>query len=342
GPRCGEDSSVINVGRKEEETQSRRQGVRAFGSSADAKPATRDWVPILPQTKPPDVASSLPLLSQTPSRRRPILPRTRSRRRPILPRTPSPVFRRRQAQSSTEPDQPNLPTPDQPNHYFSLPQDQLKLGKRKKMAKKSEERLDFVEQKIREMRIELKKLPKMEENMSLILKSIENMNAQMKKQQTQQQVILKYIEGIIREKAVASTDLEGSPSKGIGSNVTAEVLAETTIDEYRNRFDKYLAPVAFLQMVVLEETFLNGLSPWLKNEVEVLEPQGLAQMTKLALKIENRERVRKECGLSSVYGSKFQYNLPKAKEGTETKAVAATASFATIHWSNEAIFTLIH
>ncbi|KAA0062045.1 transposon Tf2-1 polyprotein isoform X1 [Cucumis melo var. makuwa] len=98
------------------------------------------------------------------------------------------------------------------------------------------------------------------------------------------------------------------------------------VEEYRNRFDKYLAPIAFLQSVVLEETFMNGLSLWLKTEVEVLEPQGSAQMMKLALKIENRERVRKECGLSSVCGSEFQYNLPKAKEGTETKAVAATAS----------------
>ena len=36
--------------------------------------------------------------------------------------------------------------------------------------------------------------------------------------------------------------------------------------------------------------------------------------------------MRKECGLISVYGSKFQYNLPKTKEGTETKAMAATTS----------------
>ena len=60
---------------------------------------------------------------------------------------------------------------------------------------------------------------------------------------------------------------------------------------------------------------MNGLSPWLKTEVDVLEPRGFAQKMKLALKIENRERVRKDCGLISVYGSKFQYNLPKAKEG---------------------------
>ncbi|KAA0063300.1 Ty3/gypsy retrotransposon protein [Cucumis melo var. makuwa] len=82
------------------------------------------------------------------------------------------------------------------------------------------------------------------------------------------------------------------------------IKQETTVEEYRNRFDKYLAPVAFLQPVVLEETFMNGLSPWLKSEVETWEPVGLAQMMKMALKIENREMVRKECGLSSAYDSK--------------------------------------
>ena len=35
---------------------------------------------------------------------------------------------------------------------------------------------------------------------------------------------------------------------------------------------------------------MNGLSPWLKLEVDVLELRGLVQMMKLALKIENRER----------------------------------------------------
>lgn len=34
---------------------------------------------------------------------------------------------------------------------------------------------------------------------------------------------------------------------------------------------------------------------------------------KLALKIENREMVRRECGLRSVYGGKPQFNLPNAK-----------------------------
>ena len=46
------------------------------------------------------------------------------------------------------------------------------------------------------------------------------------------------------------------------------IKQEMTVKEYRNRFNKYLASVAFLQTVVLEETFMNGLSPWLKAEVD--------------------------------------------------------------------------
>ncbi|TYK04976.1 histone-lysine N-methyltransferase ASHR1 isoform X1 [Cucumis melo var. makuwa] len=126
------------------------------------------------------------------------------------------------------------------------------------MVKKSEERLDFMEQEIREMRIEVKKLPAMEENMSLISKSIENMNARMEKQQTQQQAILKYIEGIIREKVVASTDLEGSPSKGIGSDVTVEVLAGESRGEGRSEEDKAFDRSKFKKV---EMSIFNGTDP---------------------------------------------------------------------------------
>lgn len=92
------------------------------------------------------------------------------------------------------------------------------------------------------------------------------------------------------------------------------------MEEYRNRFDKLLAPVAFLQTVVIEETIMNGLSPWLKTEVDALEPVGLARIMKLALKRKNREIVQKESGLVSVYGSKVQNNLPRLKEITNSNA----------------------
>ena len=59
---------------------------------------------------------------------------------------------------------------------------------------------------------------------------------------------------------------------------------------------------------------MNGLYPWLKTEVSLLEPKGLAAMMKLALKIEHREMVCKEAGFVSVYKNRIQYNLPKIKE----------------------------
>ena len=46
---------------------------------------------------------------------------------------------------------------------------------------------------------------------------------------------------------------------------------------------------------------MNGLYPWLKMQVSLLEPKSLASMMKLALKIKHREMVRKEAGLVSVY-----------------------------------------
>ena len=85
------------------------------------------------------------------------------------------------------------------------------------------------------------------------------------------------------------------------------------VEEYHNRFDRYLALVAFLQTLVLEETLMIGLSPWIKMEVETVEPIGLAQMMKFVLKIENKELVRKECGLSSAFHVKLQLTLSIVK-----------------------------
>ncbi|TYK11117.1 transposon Tf2-1 polyprotein isoform X1 [Cucumis melo var. makuwa] len=256
------------------------------------------------------------------------------------------------------------------------------------MARKMEERMDLVEQ-------ELQRLPIIDENLPLLTKSIKEMNAQINKQQ---QVILKYIEGIIRDNSSAGKTTEGSTSHTkSGDTILSEVVddsktntrhedinpmdrskfkkvempvfngtnpdpwlfradrffkihekltvvvisfdgsaldwyrsndeleafknwddlkqrilvrfrtiqdgtlggkffsikQETTVEEYRNIFDKLLAPLAFLQTMVLEETFMNGFSPWLKTEVDTLDTVGFAQMMKLALKIENREMVRR-------------------------------------------------
>ena len=39
------------------------------------------------------------------------------------------------------------------------------------------------------------------------------------------------------------------------------IKQKMNVEDYRNRFDRYLALVAFLQTVVLEETLMIGLSP---------------------------------------------------------------------------------
>ncbi|KAA0032861.1 transposon Tf2-1 polyprotein isoform X1 [Cucumis melo var. makuwa] len=267
----------------------------------------------------------------------------------------------------------------------------------------------------------MKRLSVIEENIALLSKSIAEMNSQIDKQSQQQQVILKYIEGIIRDDSPRRKTEEGSTSQvttaGTNPPTTVEkpkvetkteeertwdrskfkkvemsvfdgtdpnswlfradryfkihnlsdsekltvgvisfdgpaldwyrsqeereafpgwddlkqkmlvrfratregtlvgrfltIKQETTVEEYRNRFDKLLAPVAFLPTVVLEETFMNGLNSWLKSETQ--EPNGLAQMMKWALKIENRELVRKECGLISAYDIKTTYKSQQTK-----------------------------
>ena len=56
----------------------------------------------------------------------------------------------------------------------------------------------------------------------------------------------------------------------------------STVEEYQNLFNKLMAPLSDLQDKVVEETFMNGLSPWIKAEVEFCRPVGLAHMMRLA------------------------------------------------------------
>ena len=41
------------------------------------------------------------------------------------------------------------------------------------------------------------------------------------------------------------------------------IRQETTVEEYRNLFDKLVAPLFNLQERVVEEMFMNGLFPWI-------------------------------------------------------------------------------
>lgn len=54
------------------------------------------------------------------------------------------------------------------------------------MAKKYEERFESLEQEVSEMKVDLQKLPVMEEKLSTIMKNIERLNVQNEKQQQHQ------------------------------------------------------------------------------------------------------------------------------------------------------------
>ena len=48
----------------------------------------------------------------------------------------------------------------------------------------------------------------------------------------------------------------------------------TTMDEYQNLFDKWVAPLSDLLEKVVEETFMSGLKLWIQAEMDFCEPKG--------------------------------------------------------------------
>ncbi|KAA0057242.1 ty3-gypsy retrotransposon protein [Cucumis melo var. makuwa] len=62
------------------------------------------------------------------------------------------------------------------------------------------------------------------------------------------------------------------------------------------------------QYQVLEETFMNGLFPWIRAKVEYSEPVGLPQTMRLALKAEIREIIQREANLYGYAGGRYLYN----------------------------------
>lgn len=78
---------------------------------------------------------------------------------------------------------------------------------------KNEERFEVVEQEISEIRADLQKLPVVEEKLSLLTKNIERLSVQSEKQQQQHQMLIKYIESIIKEKWTMMRETEGSSNK---------------------------------------------------------------------------------------------------------------------------------
>lgn len=53
-----------------------------------------------------------------------------------------------------------------------------------------------------------------------------------------------------------------------------------------------MAPLSDLPNRVLEETFMIGLIPWIKSEVEFLEPTRLAQTMRLSQRVENKDYMK--------------------------------------------------
>ncbi|KAA0033837.1 Ty3/gypsy retrotransposon protein [Cucumis melo var. makuwa] len=83
------------------------------------------------------------------------------------------------------------------------------------------------------------------------------------------------------------------------------IRQESTVEEYRNLFDKLVAPLFDLQERVIEDTFMNGLLPWIRAEVAFCRPKGLAEMMEVVQLVENREILRNEANLNGYSGGKM-------------------------------------
>ncbi|KAA0052082.1 ty3-gypsy retrotransposon protein [Cucumis melo var. makuwa] len=66
-----------------------------------------------------------------------------------------------------------------------------------------------------------------------------------------------------------------------------------------------VAPLFDLPERVVEDTFMNGLLPWVRVEVVFLRPKGLAEMMEVTQMVENREIVRIVAKLSGYSGGKL-------------------------------------
>ncbi|KAA0049930.1 transposon Tf2-1 polyprotein isoform X1 [Cucumis melo var. makuwa] len=98
-----------------------------------------------------------------------------------------------------------------------------------------------------------------------------------------------------------------------------QVKQESTVDDYRNLFDKLVAPLSDVPDPVVEDTFMNGLFPWIRAEVILCRPKGLAEMTEFAQLVKNREIVWNEANLNNLVGGKyFQQNTINNRTSANT------------------------
>ncbi|KAL4012849.1 hypothetical protein IC575_024994 [Cucumis melo] len=103
------------------------------------------------------------------------------------------------------------------------------------------------------------------------------------------------------------------------------VKQESTVDDYRNLFDKLVAPLSDVPDPVVEDTFMNGLFPWIRAEVRICRPKGLAEMMEFAQLVENREIDRNEANLNNFAGGKYsQQNTVNSKTPANTNSDSKT------------------
>ena len=88
------------------------------------------------------------------------------------------------------------------------------------------------------------------------------------------------------------------------------IKQETIVEEYRNLFDKLVASLSEVQKDVVEDTFMNGLLPWIRAEVAFCRPKGLSEMMQVAQLVENREIIQNEAKLNNTFGVKNSSQYP--------------------------------
>ncbi|KAA0035476.1 peroxidase 64 [Cucumis melo var. makuwa] len=177
-----------------------------------------------------------------------------------------------------------------------------------------EERLELIDQEIITMKKEIMKVPAIESNLSEISRNLEMMRLQSDKHQ---QMLLMVMESVskersgLSEKTIDSVMHESTSAKGkekeasFSKSANTERIAQESRNERKTVNDDAAADRSkFKKEEVVEETFMNGLLPWIRAEVAFCRPKGLAEMMQVAQLVENREIIRNEANLNNSFGGK--------------------------------------
>ncbi|KAA0051392.1 ty3-gypsy retrotransposon protein [Cucumis melo var. makuwa] len=101
------------------------------------------------------------------------------------------------------------------------------------------------------------------------------------------------------------------------------IKQETTVEEYRNLFNKLVAPVSDVQEKVVEDTFMNGLLA----ELAFYRPKGLAKMMQVARLVKNKELIRKEASLNGFSGGKYPPQTISSSKPTRGNTLSENEEF---------------